>query len=133
MIYYYIFFFFSSRRRHTRCSRDWSSDCALPILPDALVWRQTSPGSTPPRFDTPPPGKPVARPRAASTPPPAKMFAAVPPPPRRMWKVLGAIGAVAVLAALALVWSARRGIRTPFQSVIGAPAPAHGELRVTSR
>src|SRR2546422_2307208 len=26
------FFFFSSRRRHTRCSRDWSSDCALPIL-----------------------------------------------------------------------------------------------------
>src|SRR5687768_18600330 len=24
-------FFFSSRRRHTRCSRDWSSDCALPI------------------------------------------------------------------------------------------------------
>ena len=102
-------------------------------VPDALVWRQTSPGSTPPRFDTPPPGKPVARPRAASTPPPAKMFAAVPPPPRRMWKVLGAIGAVAVLAALALVWSARRGIRTPFQSVIGAPASAHGELRVTSR
>src|SRR5205809_8120516 len=25
------FFFFSSRRRHTRCSRDWSSDVALPI------------------------------------------------------------------------------------------------------
>src|SRR2546422_2436493 len=25
-IMYYIFFFFSSRRRHTRCSRDWSSD-----------------------------------------------------------------------------------------------------------
>src|SRR2546429_3792422 len=25
------FFFFSSRRRHTRCSRDWSSECALPI------------------------------------------------------------------------------------------------------
>src|SRR6266498_4501597 len=24
-------FFFSSRRRHTRCGRDWSSDCALPI------------------------------------------------------------------------------------------------------
>src|SRR2546429_9435710 len=22
----YLFFFFSSRRRHTRCSRDWSSD-----------------------------------------------------------------------------------------------------------
>src|SRR2546422_3670024 len=24
--FYYFFFFFSSRRRHTRCSRDWSSD-----------------------------------------------------------------------------------------------------------
>src|SRR5690554_4657791 len=24
-------FFFSSRRRHTRCGRDWSSTCALPI------------------------------------------------------------------------------------------------------
>src|SRR5207247_5075800 len=24
-------FFFSSRRRHTRSTRDWSSDCALPI------------------------------------------------------------------------------------------------------
>src|SRR2546422_11767987 len=26
MILYVFFFFFSSRRRHTRCSRDWSSD-----------------------------------------------------------------------------------------------------------
>src|SRR5205809_2602278 len=24
--YLFLFFFFSSRRRHTRCSRDWSSD-----------------------------------------------------------------------------------------------------------
>src|SRR2546422_6385240 len=24
--FYFVFFFFSSRRRHTRCSRDWSSD-----------------------------------------------------------------------------------------------------------
>src|SRR5437870_8979107 len=30
--YIFIFFFFSSRRRHTRWPRDWSSDCALPIL-----------------------------------------------------------------------------------------------------
>src|SRR2546422_4233769 len=28
----FVFFFFSSRRRHTRCSRDWSSECALPIF-----------------------------------------------------------------------------------------------------
>src|SRR5699024_11927400 len=30
--YCFCFFFFSSRRRHTRSKRDWSSDCALPIL-----------------------------------------------------------------------------------------------------
>src|SRR2546422_9491290 len=29
------FFFFSSRRRHTRCSRDWSSDvCSSDLEPD---------------------------------------------------------------------------------------------------
>src|SRR2546422_4758350 len=26
VVHLYFFFFFSSRRRHTRCSRDWSSD-----------------------------------------------------------------------------------------------------------
>src|SRR3989449_11609166 len=31
------FFFFSSRRRHTRCSRDWSSDvCSSDLLSDRL-------------------------------------------------------------------------------------------------
>src|SRR2546429_1582758 len=25
-LFFFFFFFFSSRRRHTRCSRDWSSD-----------------------------------------------------------------------------------------------------------
>src|SRR6266550_5349914 len=28
-----VFFFFSSRRRHTRCSRDWSSDVCSSDLP----------------------------------------------------------------------------------------------------
>src|SRR5207245_4311987 len=32
MFVFLFFFFFSSRRRHTRCYRDWSSECALPIL-----------------------------------------------------------------------------------------------------
>src|SRR3989449_6088886 len=34
----YVFFFFSSRRRHTRCSRDWSSDvCSSDLMAaDAL-------------------------------------------------------------------------------------------------
>src|SRR2546422_9843466 len=30
---YLVFFFFSSRRRHTRCSRDWSSDVCSSDLP----------------------------------------------------------------------------------------------------
>src|SRR5687768_17759826 len=30
----FIFFFFSSRRRHTRCSRDWSSDVCSSDLGD---------------------------------------------------------------------------------------------------
>src|SRR2546429_3586669 len=30
------FFFFSSRRRHTRCSRDWSSDVCSSDLPEPV-------------------------------------------------------------------------------------------------
>ena len=31
--FFYFFFFFSSRRRHTRCSRDWSSDvCSSDLI-----------------------------------------------------------------------------------------------------
>src|SRR5690554_7304601 len=30
--FFFFFFFFSNKRRHTRCGRDWSSTCALPIL-----------------------------------------------------------------------------------------------------
>src|SRR2546429_2018677 len=34
----FLFFFFSSRRRHTRCSRDWSSDvCSSDLLFDQRV------------------------------------------------------------------------------------------------
>src|SRR5690606_40443276 len=32
-----VIFFFSSRRRHTRFSRDWSSDVCSSDLPDGLV------------------------------------------------------------------------------------------------
>src|SRR2546429_7065223 len=36
-----ILFFFSSRRRHTRCSRDWSSDvCSSDLV---VVWRVHGP------------------------------------------------------------------------------------------
>src|SRR2546422_1661046 len=33
---FFVFFFFSSRRRHTRCSRDWSSDVCSSDLPSRL-------------------------------------------------------------------------------------------------
>src|SRR5712675_3589322 len=35
-LYYRWFFFFSSRRRHTRCSRDWSSDVCSSDLGSAI-------------------------------------------------------------------------------------------------
>src|SRR2546429_5398718 len=35
------FFFFSSRRRHTRCSRDWSSDvCSSDLVPGGDLLRR---------------------------------------------------------------------------------------------
>src|SRR6266550_5794789 len=37
---FYFFFFFSSRRRHTRCSRDWSSDvCSSDLQRMLAAWR----------------------------------------------------------------------------------------------
>src|SRR5256884_2450615 len=37
----YCCFFFSSRRRHTRCSRDWSSDvCSSDLVLDGLLHRE---------------------------------------------------------------------------------------------
>src|SRR2546422_7050397 len=47
-------FFFSSRRRHTRCSRDWSSDVCSSDLgqwvtyttyPESTIWRSKADGS----------------------------------------------------------------------------------------
>src|SRR2546429_3335657 len=41
MLGLYFFFFFSSRRRHTRCSRDWSSDvCSSDLWMDADVFER---------------------------------------------------------------------------------------------
>src|SRR5687768_3153912 len=39
MIIFIVFFFFSSRRRHTRCSRDWSSDvCSSDLTHGRASW-----------------------------------------------------------------------------------------------
>src|SRR3989449_4524823 len=40
-MYVFFFFFFSSRRRHTRCSRDWSSDvCSSDLMLRRLAGRK---------------------------------------------------------------------------------------------
>src|SRR2546422_3372732 len=38
---YFLLFFFSSRRRHTRCSRDWSSDVCSSDLPHGFAISET--------------------------------------------------------------------------------------------
>src|SRR5687768_17820573 len=41
---FYFFFFFSSRRRHTRCSRDWSSDvCSSDLSGNILPVKHPKP------------------------------------------------------------------------------------------
>src|SRR3989449_4543848 len=37
LVFFFFFFFFSSRRRHTRCSRDWSSDVCSSDLSGSCV------------------------------------------------------------------------------------------------
>src|SRR2546422_4220326 len=45
------FFFFSSRRRHTRCSRDWSSDvCSSDLRVNQETLRTTQQGQITERF-----------------------------------------------------------------------------------
>ena len=36
-LFFFCLFFFSSRRRHTRCSRDWSSDVCSSDLGDFIM------------------------------------------------------------------------------------------------
>src|SRR5205809_6151338 len=54
-MFYIFFFFFSSRRRHTRCSRDWSSDvCSSDLVEEGFqlivgARHQTKSSSRPPR------------------------------------------------------------------------------------
>jgi hypothetical protein len=62
------------------------------------------------------------------------MFAAVPAPSRKLIKIVAAAGiAVFVILPVALIHSAARGTRLLESAVIGAPTPAHGDLRVTFR
>src|SRR2546429_4123346 len=43
LVFMFLFFFFSSRRRHTRCSRDWSSDvCSSDLRNLVHGWKSAS-------------------------------------------------------------------------------------------
>src|SRR2546429_3065037 len=53
-----LFFFFSSRRRHTRCSRDWSSDVCSSDLVAALLAALSGCTSRPPVLPDATPGSP---------------------------------------------------------------------------
>jgi serine/threonine protein kinase len=102
--------------------------------PEAMVSRKTSPG-VPSRQEPVPAGKPEAvdRHRVESH---AKLFASVPPPSRKR-KVLKLVAVSAALLFLllpfVLMHSAARGERLWKAAIMGAPSPAHGDLRVTSR
>src|SRR5690606_29822156 len=50
---FFFFFFFSSRRRHTRFSRDWSSDVCSSDLPPRRALRERSPYPPPARERAP--------------------------------------------------------------------------------
>src|SRR2546422_2833323 len=51
----FFFFFFSSRRRHTRCSRDWSSDvCSSDLTPHYVGTMQINVINPPPGGGTSP-------------------------------------------------------------------------------
>ena len=106
----------------------WLQDHAA----EALVVQKTSPGLAA-RLDPVPAGKPAAADQHRVEPEP-RLFASLPPPSRKMFKLVAAGGALVFIALpLALIHSAARGERLLEEAIIGTPAPAHGDLRVTSR
>ncbi len=103
--------------------------------PDALVPQKS-------RIERPPAGAaraepvPAGRPSAADTSrlQEEKLFASVPPPSRKLVKVVAALAAALfVIVPVALTHSAARGERLLQSVITGAPAPSHGDLRVTAR
>jgi eukaryotic-like serine/threonine-protein kinase len=63
------------------------------------------------------------------------LFATVPPPRRRLLKSIALCAAALILALpVALLLAAPRKTRRFIESaIVGSPAPAHGDLRITSR
>ena len=103
-------------------------------LAEALVVQKTSPGLAS-RLERVPAGKPASGDHHRVEPEPP-LFPSVPlPAPKRKVIKLVAAGATLLFIALplALMHSAARGERLLTAAIIGTPAPAHGDLRVTSR
>ncbi len=98
--------------------------------PEALVSHQTAPGAE--RSTPVPAGQRVAVATMRLDQP--RLFASVPPPSRKVVKVIAAGAALLfIVLPVALIHRAARGERLLERAIMGAPAPAHGNLRVTSR
>src|SRR5690606_39565963 len=67
-------FFLSSRRRHTRFSRDWSSDVCSSDLKKTLLQRLLRLPSTPPSAACQPTPRRFGPPAASQRPPPCRRF-----------------------------------------------------------
>ena len=100
--------------------------------PDAFV-RCGAPAARVSRSAPPPAGRP-AQGDARRVDPQQPLFATVPPPPRRLVRTLAVCAAVLIFALpVALLFAAPRKAKRFFESaIVGVPAPAHGDLRVTS-
>lgn len=103
-------------------------------VPEALVWRHTSPGPDPVRSTPPPAGRPSgSHARLAVGEPQKPLFAAVPPPSRKWLKLAVAVGLLLIGVGFILVAAPRRAARLLSSALAGSPASAHGLLKVTSR
>jgi tRNA A-37 threonylcarbamoyl transferase component Bud32 len=98
---------------------------------DALIPVRWGPASAR-RSEPPPAGRPsgVDSRRLESQP----LFATVPPPRRRLLKTLAVCAGLLIFALpVAFLFAAPRNARRFIESaIVGVPAPAHGDLRVTS-
>src|SRR3989449_3179061 len=82
MQFIFFFFFFSSRRRHTRCSRDWSSDvCSSDLRKACCIIRGQPLLQQPSRNPDRSQPEDVMPDRAPPPPPPPPVPPAPPPPP----------------------------------------------------
>lgn len=118
--------------------------CPAPSDPDRALaeWLEASaaealtawaPSARVARSAPPPAGRPAAGDSRRIEP--QQLFATVPPPRRSVLKSIAISAAILIFALpVALLFAAPRETRRFIESaIVGVPAPAHGDLRVTSR